>query len=194
MSFDPRLWRGGPLTDEIGTLSIPSGTVGICDPGTLFEPVTVGPVEERGLVRVLRDRRGENLAMALVVRATEPVRWEEAGAFGVDAGMAGFFDAALLEVLDEHRFPVSIYDDLISRHLDPAERKGHAGALVPFQDLAFSACRSGWGDGEYPVWVGHDEDDRVAVIVAIFVFEEAEESVDDERSVGDEPTERAARV
>lgn len=187
MRFDPRLWRGGPLAEDLGLIPIPSGEVRVCDAGTLFKPVRVAVPPGRYLARVLRDRSGDNVAASLVVGGREPVAWDEVGGYGVDAGMAGFFDGKLVEALDGHRWEASIYDDLISRYLDPAEREGRAGALVPFQDAAFSACRSGQGDGWYGVFVGRDAQGEVAVIVTGFNGDE--ESEDDDLSAEDEPTE-----
>lgn len=187
MNFDPRLWRGGPNIEDLGQLSVPSGRVQICDPGTLFDPVAVEVPAGQHLARVLKSRDGDNVAAALVVRKGEPVSWEEVGNYGVDAGMSGFFDGALFDQVDAHDFDVSIYDDLISRHLEPAEREGHAGTLIPFDGATFSACRSGWGDGIYPVHVGRGVDGGVEVIVTTFL----DDDEDDEDSVEDEPTERA---
>ncbi len=189
MGFDPRLWRGGPLVEDLGLLSIPSGQVRVCDAGTLFAPVAVAVPAGSYVARILRERGGDNVAAALVVGGGEPVTWEEVGAYGVDAGMSGFFDGELLSVLDATPFEMSIYDDLISQHLDPAEREGRAGAIVPFQEAAFSACRSGWGDGLYPVHVGRDALGEVVVIVTTFIDEDVDKG--EELSVEDEPTERA---
>jgi hypothetical protein len=96
------------------------------------------------------------------------VRFEEVGAYGVDAGMSGFFDRELHERADGFELEGSIYDDLISNHLDPAEDKGHAGAFVPFERQRFSACRSGGGDGVYPVYVGKDARGHVVAVVTTF--------------------------
>lgn len=187
MRFDPRLWRGGPLTEHIGDLDVPSGDVSICDAGTLFGPVPVAVPPGRYPVRVLKDLRGDNVAVALRVGGTEPVRWSEDGTFGVDAGMAGLFDSKLLAKLERQDFPTSIYDDLIQRHLDPAEDEGRAGAMVPFDGGAFAACRSGHGDGFYSVWVGRDTAGKVAVVVTEFI----EAALDvDELDVEDAPTEQ----
>lgn len=191
MGFDPRLWRGGPLAEDLGHLDVPSGRVRVCDAGTLFNPVSVAVPAGRHLARVLRERSGDNLAAALVVGQGEPVSWEEVGGYGVDAGMAGFFDANLYDAVDGHEFEQSLYDDLISKHLDPAERLGRAGALVPFAEGSFSACRSGWGDGWYPVHVGRDAGGEVVVIVTTFLGEDEESEEESELSVEDEPTERA---
>jgi len=185
MNFDPRLWRGGPNIEDLGHIAVTSGRVAVCDPGTLFDPVTLRVPVGRYPVRVLRGADRRNAAASLVLRPGEPVRWDEAGAYGVDAGMSGFFDGDLLDRLDREDFETSIYDDLISLHLDPAERLGHAGALVPFAEGAFSVCGSGWGDGLYPVHVGRGGDGEVVVVVTTFLDDE-----DEQEDGEDEPTER----
>lgn len=189
MRFDPRLWRGGPLTEHIGDLDVPSGRLAVCDAGTLFQPVGVDVAAGRHAVRVLRNRDGENLAAAVRVGPGEPARWEERGAYGVDAGMAGFFDQATLAKLEAHDFASSIYDDLISKHLDPAEAQGHAGAMVPFEGSGFAACASGYGDGTYGVYVGIDPRGGVAVVVTEFIGPD-DEDLEDELDVEDAPTEQ----
>ena len=162
------LWRSGPHAEEIGDLEILSGSVMVCDAGTLFSPVEVSLPKGVYRVRVARDNR-ENASAVLIAKNAAPVAWEEAGAYGVDAGMSGFFDADVFERVDDHDWSVSLYDDLISKHLDPAERRGHAGAFVPFEEVKFSACRSGGGDGVYPVYVGRDASGEVVAVLTTFL-------------------------
>ena len=97
------------------------------------------------------------------------VAWTEKGAYAVDAGMSAFFDGDVFARVDKHVWPISIYDDLISNHLDPAETEGHAGAFVPYEDTKFSACRSGWGDGVYPVYAGADASGTIVAVVTTFL-------------------------
>ena len=189
MRFDPRLWRGGPLTEHIGDLDVPSGQLRVCDAGTLFEPVAVTVPSGRHPVRVLRNRGGDILAAAVRVGPGEPSRWSEEGAYGVDAGLAGFFDGALLEKVDAHAFETSIYDDLIALHLDPAEDAGQAGAMVPFDGGGFATCRSGHGDGIYAVYVGTDPRGAAAVVVTEFIGPD-DEDLEEELDVEDAPTEQ----
>ena len=61
-----------------------------------------------------------------------------------------------------------LYDDLISLHLDPAEEEGRAGAMVPYDNSTFSACRSGAGDGVYGVFAGRDDGDTIVAVATVF--------------------------
>ena len=168
-TIEPHLWQPGPHAEEIGLLDVPSGKVMVCDAGTLWGPVAVELPPGRYHVRIARNEQGDNEAAILLAEGAAPVNWTEVGTYGVDAGMSAFFDAEVFARVDRHRFPISIYDDLISNHLDPAEAKGHAGAFVPFEEARFSACRSGYGDGVYPVFVGHGASGAVQAVVTIFM-------------------------
>lgn len=168
LTVEPRLYQAGEQAEEIGDLEIPTGLVVVSDAGTLFAPVAVEVTPGTYRVRVVKNEDGDNESAALVAKDAAPVRWKEVGAYPVDAGMSGFFDGAIFARADQAQWKVSIYDDLISKHLDPAEKKGHAGAFVPFEEAKFSACRSGWGDGVYPVYAGHDAAGEVVAVVTRF--------------------------
>ncbi len=165
------LWK--PATkgaEELGVLELPSGTVSVCDAGTLLRPVHVKLPAGKYQARVVFDGVHDNLSMALVKKGATPIAWKNVGSYGVDAGMAGFFDGKLYKKLDKHQFPDdgNMYDSLIANHLDPAETKGHAGAFVPFLDSKFCACRSGQGDGVYATFVGKDKNGIVVAVVTTF--------------------------
>lgn len=169
VEVEARMWTSGAHAEELGTLDVPSGTVMVCDPGTLFGPVAVAVPSGTYDVRVGHDGR-DNFASALVAKGAKPTSWKKVGVYGVDAGMAGFFDAAVLARVDKHSFPISIYDDLICDHLDVAEEAGHAGAFCPFEESKFSSCRSGHGDGGYPVFAGTDGSGKVVAVVTTFLW------------------------
>jgi hypothetical protein len=164
-----RFWEPSAEAEEIGDLEIASGKVKVSDAGTLFAPVEVAIPKGTWKVRINRNADGENLSAILYRSDAAPVAWTERGAYAVDAGMSGFFDSDVFGRVDKHVWPISIYDDLISKHLDPQEAKGHAGAFVPFEDVKFSACRSGWGDGVYPVYAGADASGTIVMVVTTFL-------------------------
>ena len=194
MRFDPRLWRGGPLTEHIGDLDVPSGQLRVCDAGTLFEPVAVTVPSGRHPVRVLRNRGGDILAAAVRVGPGEPSRWSEEGAYGVDAGLAGFFDGRVPDVPGVARAHQHRHLPLAPR-LQPGaqvavvEDAGQAGAMVPFDGGGFATCRSGHGDGIYAVYVGTDPRGAAAVVVTEFIGPD-DEDLEEELDVEDAPTEQ----
>jgi hypothetical protein len=163
------IWRGGTHAEEIGEMEIPSGKVKVSDAGTLFAPVEVAVPKGSYHVRITRNDDGENRAAVLIQKDAVPTTWTERGSYAVDAGMSGFFDGDVFTRVDKHVWPISIYDDLICNHLDPAEREGHAGAFVPYEETKFSACRSGYGDGVYPVYEGRDANGTVVAVVTTFL-------------------------
>ncbi len=163
------IWQPGTHAEEIGDLEIASGKVKVSDDGTLIGPIGVVVPKGSYQVRITRNADGDNLAAVLIRNGTTPVTWKVRGAYAVDAGMSAFFDGDVFARVDKHVWPVSIYDDLICNHLDPAEREGHAGAFVPFEETKFSACRSGDGDGVYPVYAGSDASGTVVAVVTTFL-------------------------
>ena len=163
------LWQSGTHAEEIGELEIPSGKVKVSDAGTLFAPVEVAIPKGTYHVRITRNDDGENRAAVLIKKDAVPSAWFDKGSYAVDAGMSGFFDGDVFARVDKHVWPISIYDDLICNHLDPAEREGHAGAFVPYEETKFSACRSGYGDGVYPVYEGRDAKGNVVAVVTTFL-------------------------
>jgi hypothetical protein len=167
-AIDAALWRAGPSSEEIGEIAISSGKVRVCDAGTLFAPVEVVLRAGTYQVRVARGKDGDNRAAVLAMAGATPTSWKRVGAYPVDAGMSGFFDADVFARVDAHQWPISIYDDLICDHLDPAEDEGHAGAFVPYEETKFSACRSGSGDGVYPVFAGSDAGGAIVAVVTTF--------------------------
>lgn len=164
-----RLWSAGPHAIELGELPIPSGEVVVVDAGVLQAPVRVAVPPGTYRVRVTRTDDRTVASAALVSPSAAVVRWEEVGAYPVDAGMSGFFDAGVFARVARTRWKNNIYDDLIAKWLEPAEKKlGRAGVLVPFENDAFSACSSGDGDGIYPVYVGRDSRGTVVAVVTDF--------------------------
>lgn len=163
-------WQASAESEEIGELEIPSGKVKVSDAGTLFAPVEVAIPKGTWHVRITRNGDGDNIAAVLYQRPdAAPIAWREQGSYAVDAGMSGFFDGDVFARVDKHVWPISIYDDLISKHLDPKEAEGHAGAFVPFEETKFSACRSGYGDGVYPVFAGTDASGAIVMVVTTFL-------------------------
>jgi hypothetical protein len=163
-----RLWSAGEHAVEVGELPIPSGVLMVADAGTLADPVRMEVAPGTYRVRVVRNADKRVEAAALVAPSAAPVRWEELGHYPVDAGMSGFFDGAVFERVGRAPFKSNIYDDLIAKYLEPAEKNGRSGVLVSFEKDVFSACSSGEGDGLYPVLAGRDARGVVVVVVTDF--------------------------
>lgn len=162
------LWNEGPDTVELGTLTIDSGAVVVCDAGVLDGGVEVSLPKGEYLVRIARNERGEISAASLLARGAAPVTFEEVGDYGVDAGLSGFFDKTLHERASTFDFPSDIYNDLIDGFLYPEGAPEVSTTLVPFEGGTFSVCRSGGGDGVYPVFTGRDEQGRLVAVITTF--------------------------
>lgn len=171
---DARYWSPGPNAIELGELPIPSGVVVVVDPGVLRGVVRVAIPPGTYRVRIARTPERSVESAALVAPSATPVRWEEVGAYAVDAGMSGFFDAGVFARVERAYSKRNIYVDLIAQWLEPAEKRqrGRGGVLVPFENEAFSACSSGDGDGLYSVYAGRDARGTVVAVVTSFLWPE----------------------
>lgn len=162
------LWSEGPDTVELGSLRVTSGAVVVCDAGVLDDGVDVDVPNGEYLVRIAKNEHGEITASSLLARGASPVSFEEVGDYGVDAGLSGFFDKALHERASTFDFPSDIYNDLIDGVLYPKDAPETSMTMVPFEGGTFSACRSGGGDGVYPVFVGRDAKGEIVAVITTF--------------------------
>ncbi|MFC5905628.1 DUF4241 domain-containing protein [Streptacidiphilus monticola] len=179
-------------------LSLPTGQVAACDPfvglGDDVEPFVevVDPGTYPVVLSVVEVAREEDpsfaherVAAAWLKVSEEPtVRWSlaltegqsaeslddnEFYGYGVDAGTGCFVDAAgtipLGDLLDEYGEPLAdaMYGEE-SMNCLPASMTDDEGR---YQFVAFP---SGWGDGSYPTWVGHDESGAVTGFVTEFLI------------------------
>lgn len=170
--IDARFWSPGPNAIELGELPIPSGEVVVVDPGVLQGAVRVAIPPGTYRVRLARTPERSVESAAIVAPSAAPVRWEEVGAYAVDAGMSGFFDAGVFARVQRATWKRNIYDDLIAQWLEPAEKqqRGRGGVLVPFEKDTFSACSSGDGDGLYSVYAGRDARGMIVAVVTSFLW------------------------
>ncbi|MDX3485893.1 MULTISPECIES: DUF4241 domain-containing protein [unclassified Streptomyces] len=169
----------------VGRLRLPTGRLIVCDPYDYFlaerNPYTVKvpPGQYRLIVNVTQSPQANEPRVAaggLLISEEKVASWELAllpgqdvrllpdGAtygFGVDSGMACFFDASLLPVITG----AFADDDEPLTDLDfPGIRASHFGDSP--EGAALIAFDSGWGDGRYPVWIGRDGHGTVACLVA----------------------------
>jgi hypothetical protein len=159
---------------DLGELHLPSGQIGACDPfmglgeGAAWLTVPPGryPVKLTIAQKGLLDAYEAYLTL-LVDPDADEVRREERqddnwGGIGVDAGAVCFVDAeAARRCVDADWEAITGGPGgWIERLHDPAS----AGINLPLPgdvDANIVICRSGFGDGIYPVIVGYDAADRV---------------------------------
>ncbi|MEC3919286.1 DUF4241 domain-containing protein [Nocardia sp. CDC160] len=170
---------GDRVTVEVsvtGALLLGNSGVVIDDPGSLCfhnDPlrVNVAPGEYTvELARVRFDNKPTHTRVAaakLVVVDEPPVTWEMARrsredpiflgdgeffGFGVDSGAAAFVDGDMIDAVVEAVHEYYQNDDY-------GTELAANGAVI---------FESGWGDGTYPVWVGHDRNGVLCAVVADF--------------------------
>ncbi|WP_405901256.1 DUF4241 domain-containing protein [Streptomyces sp. NBC_00727] len=169
----------------VGSMNLPTGRVIVCDPDDYFleerlpYSASVPPGEYRFFVNVSRppgSRTARVAAAGILVRDEDVACWElavlpgedirllpngTAYGFGVDSGMACFFDASFLPhaaatfANADYAPPDSAIPGVRTLHLGGSH---NSAALVAFD--------SGWGDGRYPVWIGKTANGKVASFIA----------------------------
>lgn len=166
----------------IGTVSVPSGTLGVGDPGyadpraLLRVPVDPGAymvmATRFSLPRVDRTRRTYNAAVSVIladrpesIRRPLPVPGGEAeptdmDTVGVDGGVMAFLDWVAFQQLwerDEAALESFFLDDLAARSM-PWD------APLPGRTENVVADQSGYGDGGYPVYGGFADDGGLVAV------------------------------
>lgn len=164
-------------------------------PLALSAPPGVYPVD---LAVADAGESGQRVALARLLLAQTPaVRWtmavtdeqdattlksDEIFGYGVDAGTGAFVDAAVPAWL-ANEYPSSNIDGYADLQ-DDWQTRGEAGAEALGIQYGFALIEqfgpgdaamfsSGWGDGHYASWVGHDSDDRAVAIVTDFAVIDA---------------------
>jgi hypothetical protein len=173
---------------HIGLLNVPSGKIIACDPFifnedepfTIVFPIGQFPVElsiakinndERiGFARVrFSDNVPINWAMAVCggqdVTILKP---KEFFGYGVDAGTGAFMDETNAKVFSEY---LAEKDDNFEKIIDEMEKTyKHTRSWLLWgrhgSDVAMFS--SGWGDGHYATYIGHDIDNNICRLVTDF--------------------------
>ncbi|MGK5551786.1 DUF4241 domain-containing protein [Actinomadura kijaniata] len=167
-------------TRQAGRLDVPSGRLVACDPFVQGDDpgyekpftVTVAPGRYPVWVSLVRHRGATGKAHSMVaavkvaIRAAPAVRWELAlqpgwdpgglkpnhyYGFGVDTGTGAFLDASAGRALSNLAKP----GGLLAERLEDAHI---TDVRDPETRTNVVAYHSGWGDGEYPTWVGRAAD------------------------------------
>jgi len=158
-----------------GTLVVPSGRIVASD--VLMDPSRTKPFERvvpQGKYPVTIAWNGfANCAMAVRFSSRKAVRWEAATrigetrvatsqsdppCFGVDSGMAGFFDAEAAQIAARNENWNAQFDT--SQHSITIDHVSRAGMVW---------CFSGHGDGAYPCYWGLDGSGTAVCLVADFL-------------------------
>lgn len=180
--------QGEPIevsTRVIGDLRVPSGRILVGDPFTtsfespgtpltLEAPTGVFPVE----VAVARFDNGDARVACARVRfdpAVHAQRWEVAAfegqeppfddkipGYGVDAGMACFFDEEARSAVDEAT------TDAWLAATEKNEVNTWTWHVADIGKANVVMCSSGWGDGFYASWWGFDAAGRIVELVTDF--------------------------
>lgn len=183
-SFDGRRVEVSCETREVARLVVgPTGKVVVGDLLTASElaalPLEVAPGEHPVFLSLARFKEESRVAaMALVLDDAAPARWEAAWTFDVDAGVAGFADAALFEhIQGEDDLHSTRLQRALARHDQPSWSWAALG--VPGQAGNLVVASSGWGDGIYTVWIGREAGGRAVAVVAGFAIVPGDEVRED---------------
>ncbi|MHB2019844.1 MAG: DUF4241 domain-containing protein [Candidatus Xenobia bacterium] len=148
-----------------GTVSLPTGKLMACDPFEAFDvrPVaTLTPGAYPVKVGVMQGEDEMLVALgALVVREAPPTRWKEAATTFIESGHFAFFDAAILEEVQE--------DEGLEEALEDAMGPLFGELTVDCENgTNVVAFLTGYGDGEYTTWTGYGADGSVVCLVVDF--------------------------
>lgn len=193
---DPLTLFDGARVEHIGELDVPTGSLVMCDPLVFPEDRpfqrTIAPGRYRVDVAVIDIEPGHQriAALRLVVGDGTPSSYEDAGDFGVDAGVGCVMDVAAQNVLVaemerfEHDRNGNYYDDVLAKELEP-DRDWTLHYPVANRRENVAIVHSGWGDGIYgcywvldatgaPLWLVADFDVRRTDLASARVVDKGE--------------------
>jgi hypothetical protein len=106
--------------------------------------------------------------------------WKLAGTVGVDAGLLWLGDPCYCVTPDCDSHPAKTWTEFCE-HLGKIEKDGVAQwGFVPGGDGLGVSVSTGYGDGEYPVYVKRTRGGRVAEVRVVFIGDEADEVMSDD--------------
>ena len=96
------------------------------------------------------------------------INWEQVGIIGVDAGLCWIGDPCYIMGKDTNEQPAETWEafcDLLQKNevngtMQWNYKMGHAGLGV--------TVSTGWGDGEYPVFIKRNKEGRIAEVKVVF--------------------------
>lgn len=146
-------------TEKLGTLVVPSGRIVVNDAaGGLLRATPLERTVPPGKYPVTSCWNG-NATCAMKVRFStrKAVRWEKAPGFGVDSGLAGFFDAEAARIAGNNE---NWHEQLNTQQ--------HSIKIDPVSGANMVWCFPAYGDGGYACYWGLDRSDNVVSLVADF--------------------------
>lgn len=171
-------------TRELGKLALPSGRVVACDPLSAFEttpfafavPVGTHDVfaaiatfangDRRVAAAMVRFSDREIRSWTLATRADQDASTLGPGQFfgyGVDAGTGCFADASVAAELERPEI-----QDWLATELDRTYEPTWSHATFRRDDASVVAFSSGWGDGSYASFWGHDAAGNIVALATDF--------------------------
>lgn len=96
--------------------------------------------------------------------------WELAGTFGVDSGLCFISDPCYCVTPDADCHPAKTWPEFCNKIDNPEmDKNGYQAFNYPLGHNGLGVCVStGYGDGEYPVYVKKNEEGRVMRILIKF--------------------------
>lgn len=176
-------------TVNIGSLNVADGKIIACDPIVFYEeppfktdfPKGRFPVE-LAIARI--DNDDERIGLARIKFSDEvPVRWDctlcdgqdlsalapdEYFGYGVDSGTGGFMDTSAATVLLRELSRDPEFSDKLVEQMDKNYQDTRSWLLWEQNDANVAMFTSGWGDGLYASYIGHDEKGEICRLVTDF--------------------------
>jgi Protein of unknown function (DUF4241) len=179
---------------NLGRLKIKQGRIIACDPFEGYDDVSIKPLKAdfpKGKylcevsVACIDESAEEYVGFARIRFSNElPVRWElavregqntekftENADFGypVESGVGGFMD---ISAQKEYKMRVKKnedYWDEIEDEMAEREEKACGSIIWAMDDSNMALFPSGYGDGQYPSYIGYDEEGKICRLVTDFL-------------------------
>ena len=169
------------VTHEVGTISMPTGSIVACDPFTDLHDRALTRALAPGDYKVRIGTVGESVAyMALVAGGTKLVSWSDAAAkddvkgdhtVSVDSGAAAIMSVEAARKLFADPAAEERFGELAEDQMNSSYGSGKSWALIDVESAGrvdAVVCYSGGGDGSYRRYWGVDSRNRPVALVIDF--------------------------
>ena len=107
-------------------------------------------------------------------------KWEKVGIIGVDAGLCWIGDPCYCVTPDRNEHPAKNWDDFCTK-LQKNESDGTAQWNYKMGHPGLGVTVStGWGDGQYPVYVKKTSTGRIKEVKVVFIENEEDDIIQQE--------------